>query len=218
MSMMCHLAELSPGQIAAFRDQPGLASDFAKNSAMDLLGTRMEDGLARLPPEMRQQYEQAKRDLMSQNPALRQQLAQQEANRPLLAKLGPFEPLLDLGKAWHILHYLMTGHVDAAAAPGNALLSGEPLGEDLGYGPPRLHDPVETRAFRDFLAPLEADRLVARMDFPSLVQLGVYPLSGVPDAAEAQSWRNEIVGSFQRLKSYVEHASEKGGGILTWLS
>jgi len=218
MSMTCYLAALSPGQIAVFRDQPGLASDFAKTSATDLLGTRLEAGFAHLPPELRQQYEQAKRDLMANNPALSQQFAQQEAARPLLAKLGPFEPLLDLGKAWHILHYLMTGHLDAAAAPGNALLSGVPLGQDLGYGPPRLHDPDETRAFRDFLVPLDADRLVARMDFPQLVQLGVYPLSGIPDAADAQSWRDEVRGAFQGLKSYVDRTAERGGGLLTWLS
>jgi len=63
-----------------------------------------------------------------------------------------------------------------APAPGDMLMSGTPLGRDLGYGPVRLHDPVETRSFRDFLAPLEADRLIARMDFPLLAQLRLYPL------------------------------------------
>jgi hypothetical protein len=175
MSMMCYLADLSPGQIAAFRERPSLGSDFAKTSVMDMLDARTQAGLARLPPDARQQYEQATRDLMAKNPSLHQQRAQQDATRLQLAKLGPFEPPLELAKAWHILHYLMTGHADGAAAPGNALLSGAPLGQDLGYGPPRLHDPGETRAFRDFLAPLEADHLVARIDFPQLVRQRVYP-------------------------------------------
>jgi Domain of unknown function (DUF1877) len=60
---------------------------------------------------------------------------------------------LELGKSWHMLHYLFTGHVDASAAPGNALLAGARLGEDLGFGPPRLHDERETRDFARFLEP-----------------------------------------------------------------
>lgn len=216
--MICYLAGLSPGQIAGFRDRPELASDFAKTSVADLLDARAQAGFARLPPDMRQQYEQAKRDLMAQNPSLHQQLTKQDVSRALLMKLGPFVPLLELGKAWHILHYLITAHVDAAAAPGNALLSGVPLGGDVGYGPPRLHDPSESRAFRDFLAPLEADRLLVRMDFPLLVQLRVYPLNEVPDAAGAQSWRDEVAGSFRRLKSYVGRTTDRGDGLLVWLS
>jgi hypothetical protein len=222
MSMMCHLADLSPGQLAAFCEQPGLASDFTKNSVGDQFDARIQAGLARLPPELRQQYqqkyEQSRRDLMAKVPSMAGQGAELDAARPLLAKLGPFEPLMELGKAWHILHYLMTGHSDAAEAPGNALLSGTPLGEDLGYGPARLHDPDATRAFRDFLAPLESVRLLARLDFPLIVQLRVYPFFAVPDTAEAQSWRDEIATAFLALKSYVGRAAERGDGLLVWLS
>jgi len=218
MGMICYLAGLSPDQIAAFRNHAELASDFAQTSVTDQFDARRQAAFARLPPDVRQQYEQAKRDLIAQKPSLAQQSAKLDAKRPLLAELGPFEPLLELGKAWHVLHYLMTGHTDAAATPGNALLSGTPLGANLSYGPPRLHNPSETQAFRDFLAPLTAEILVSRLNFTVLAELRLYPLLGVPDAAEALSWRDEIAELFQRLKYYVGSAAERGDGILVWLS
>ena len=137
--------------------------------------------------------------------------------RPSLDRLGPFGEILDLNKDWNVLHYLFTGHSDAASAPGDALLTGQPIGRDLGYGPPRLHGVVETRAFRDFLAPLDSDRLVGRMDFTQMANLRVYPVYEVPDAANAHEWRVEIVQVFQRLKAYVQCAVEKDEGLLIWL-
>jgi hypothetical protein len=218
MSMMCYVAALSPGQIAAFCEHPELASDFAKASAGGLVDQRVQAALARLPLDARERYQQAQRDRMTQDPLLRQQMAERDAGRETLATLGPFEPLLELGKGWHVLHYLITGHADPATSPGDTLLSGTPLGTDVGYGPPRLHIDSETRAFRNVLAQLEADHLAARLDFPLFVRLRIYPLDEFPDAANAEDWRVEVAGSFDRLKAYVGRATERGDGLLTWLS
>jgi len=214
---MCYLASISPGQIAAFRDRPELASDFARSSVSDLLEARVHARVTHAAPTMREEHDQSSLAVMEQHPSPLRPRPGQRTTHPDLAALGPFEPLLELGKSWHILHYLMTGHNDAAPAPGNVLLTGAPLGQDVGYGPPRLHDPAQTREFGEFLAPLEAGRVVARMQFPRLVHDRLYPLSGVPDAAEADGWREEIAGSFQRLKSYADRAAQRSNGIMTWL-
>ena len=115
------------------------------------------------------------------------------------------------------MHFLFTGHADAASAPGDTLLTGVPLGRDLGYGPARLHDPADTRAFRDFLATLSVDRLAARMDFAQIVQAGIYPIFEVPDAANAQAWRDDVAKSFGWLKAYVERAANNDEGLLIWV-
>jgi hypothetical protein len=161
MSMICRLCALTTGQIAAFCTDPELASDFAEISDGDLTAARLETAFARIPPAVREQYMADRRELMARDSGLADQLARQRAARPLLAKLGPFEPLLDLDKTWNILHYLLTGHANATASPGDALLNGSPLGRDLGYGPSRLHNLREVEAFRDFLAPLNSERVVA---------------------------------------------------------
>jgi len=136
--------------------------------------------------------------------------------RARVATFGPFQLLLSLEKSWHIFHYLFTGHADDAAAPGDALLSGTPIGETAGYEPARLQDERACRSFRDFLAPLDVDRLVTRMDFVRMASLGIYPLGGDMDPADEQSWRDEISQRFPELKTYVDQASDRGDGLLIW--
>jgi len=213
MSMMCSIIALSAKQIAAFRARPSLACGFAQVAVWDASDRRSKAWLERLPAAERQQYEAARRDL--KHPDLEKKRA---LLAPSLSGLGPFEGILDVGQDWHILHYLFTGHSDGSSAPGDALLSGEAIGEDVsGYGPARLHDVEDARAFRDFLTPLSSDVLIRRMDFAEMARLNIYPIVGVVDAEDAQDWRNEITEIFPVLKAYVQGAAEKNEGLLTWI-
>ncbi len=54
----------------------------------------------------------------------------------------PSDEFLDLDKAWHGLHWLLTGTADDTDTPaGQAILGGTEIGEDKGYGPSRLLRP-----------------------------------------------------------------------------
>ncbi len=219
MSMLGYVADITVVQIAAFRESPALASNFADISVDDLLETRQESAFSHVPPEYRQQLEQAKRDLAAEAPpAAFEKSKRLDRARSHLAKLGPFQPILELNKTWHILHFLMTGHSNAFPSPGDALLSGIPLGEDLGYGPARLHPPNETRSFCDFLAHLRVELVISRLDFEALAQADIYPVSTKPKIEDAEDWRREIAKSFISLKTYVTRAAEKDDGLLVWLS
>lgn len=49
------------------------------------------------------------------------------------------DPELDLDKTWHGIHYLLTGTAwEISAGADAAILGGDDIGEDNGYGPPRL--------------------------------------------------------------------------------
>ncbi len=218
MSMMGHVAALTPAQIAAFDTKPDLVAPYAITASEGEAAAQRDLALSRLPPEARQQYEAGRRQLFEQDPRLAEQEKRDDAARAVLAALGPFAPRLDLGKTWHILHYLLTGHTDAASAPGDAILGGAPIGEDMGYGPARLHDPGQTRQFADVLVALDAGRLTTRMDFALMRRLRVYPLFGEPDAREDQGWRDDSLRAFAALKAYVAQAADRGDGLLTWLS
>jgi len=218
MSMMCYVGAVSRSQITAFRARPDLASDYSEISGGDLLDRRLNEGLSRMPPKARADYEAARENLLARDPRLAEHQKQLDAARPSLAAIGPFESLLELTKLCDILNYLLTGHSDAADAPGNTLVSGTPLGRDIGYGPPRLHDPAQALAFRNFLRPLDANRLLARMDFARMAQLRIYPLSERLDEADKQSWRDDVAAAFPLLKAYVDRAADKGDGLLIWLA
>lgn len=56
------------------------------------------------------------------------------------------EPDLDLDKSWHGIHYLLTGTAwGIGEGAGAAILGGDEIGEDGGYGPARLLDPETVR-------------------------------------------------------------------------
>src|SRR5438270_363103 len=82
------------------------------------------------------------------------------------AILQPGRPGCDLHKAWHAIHYVLTGTADGGTEPSCLLLiGGTELGEDDGYGPPRLLSPDQVRAFDAALRPFDAPgALGARFD------------------------------------------------------
>ena len=64
-------------------------------------------------------------------------------------------PELDLDKAWHVLHLLITGNMGDGEGPAEFLMSGgQAVGEDNGYGSPRLFLPEEVAAIMPEVAPV----------------------------------------------------------------
>lgn len=129
-----------------------------------------------------------------------------------VAQLGALQEPLDLQKSWHMLHYLFTGSVEDTNSPGAALLSGEELGEDISYGPVRLHDEKATAEFTRFLQGVDIETLLARMSITEMAEAGVYSVGD--DAAV----REEVGYYFPQLRDYVARVARKNAGLLTWLS
>jgi hypothetical protein len=212
--MMCALIALTADQISAFLNTPDLANGVVDWAAEQ----KMQMRLRAAPAGMREQSEAARRQMLAGNPELQREEVRRNAAAQAVEPFGPFEGVLDLGQDWQILHYLFTGSADSEAAPGSALLGGRPLGRDIGYGPPRLHDPAETRAFRDFLAPLTQDGVLLRVDFSGMAQARIYPFYSPPNVEEQRAWLAEIASAFSHLKSYVGAAASKNEGLLIWVS
>lgn len=83
---------------------------------------------------------------------------------------------LTLDKAWHGIHYLLTGSVWEGDAPLDFLLhGGEPLAEEEDDPVPRLLEQNELRQTDAALAQVDADLLRRRYDPHAMRQQGVYP-------------------------------------------
>ncbi len=131
------------------------------------------------------------------------------------SQFGLLQEALDLQKSWHMLHYLFTGSIDDTRPPGAALLSGEELGEDIGYGPVRLHSEKATAEFARFLENLDIEDVLARMNIAEMAKAGVYSM---PGGDEEDDIREEVGYYFPQLRDYVLGVTQKQGGLLTWLS
>src|SRR5258707_9202627 len=82
-----------------------------------------------------------------------------------------------LNKAWHAIHFALTGSRLGGAEPLNFLVSeGTPVGEvDVGFGPARVLTSDQVRRIADALASIEPDDVAARVDLKKLDEEVIYP-------------------------------------------
>jgi hypothetical protein len=222
MSMMCSLLGVSPEQIRAIKADPDVASSLVMGAegftpSGEHRMQAIQDALAAMHPEMRKAVEGQLNAVMKQIGAL--SAAQPSAKQPSRKSAGASEPRLELEKSWHMLHYLFTGKAEPSRAPEDSLLSGEDVGEDMGYGPPRLLDAKATAAFARFLEGIDPDALVARVSYDEMLHAGVYgmPMGGGSAENFEDELREEVGYYFPLLRSYVAGMAKKQYGLLVWI-
>ena len=108
---------------------------------------------------------------------------------------------LSLEKAWHGLHFLLTGDPWGGSGYRAFLLcGGAEQGEDMGYGPARLFAPEEVKVIDEVLRGITANELWSRFDPERMEEAEVYP--GIWDEPE-EDLREEYVEYFELLKEFV---------------
>jgi hypothetical protein len=118
-----------------------------------------------------------------------------------------------LEKAWHGLHFLLTG----SSWGGEGVLSflttgGEPMGDiDLGYGPARSLRPDAVAELDAALSRISDDELWSRFDPATMEAEGVYPL--IWDEPE-EDLRDEYLTYFRGLKEFVRRAHQEGKALI----
>jgi lysophospholipase L1-like esterase len=134
----------------------------------------------------------------------------------LASPLQNHVPHVHLQKAWHGLHYLLTGSAGEGGLPlGFLLEGGREVGQDLGYGSPRLFEPGDVQHLNAALAPITEDELWSRFDPIAMEAEGIYPVIWDEDEEEL---REEYVTYFLELKKVVAQASAGGMGLLVILN
>jgi len=90
------------------------------------------------------------------------------------AEVGDTE--VDLDKAWHGIHYLLTGSIESnSTLASKVIMGGENIGPDRGYGPAQLLNRAEVKAIAHLLEETTADMLRQRYQPKEMTQAGVYP-------------------------------------------
>jgi hypothetical protein len=121
------------------------------------------------------------------------------------------EPDLDLDKSWHGLHFLLTGTAwDIGTGGGAAILGGDPVGEDGGYGVPQLVRPDEVRAIADALEVLDIETLRARYDPQALAAADIYP--DIWD--ESDVFESYLAPNFLELRRFYRTAAAHDQAVL----
>jgi hypothetical protein len=124
---------------------------------------------------------------------------------------------LDIDKAWHGIHYLLTGTAWTGEAPVNFIVQGgREIGKvDVGYGPARALRSSEVREVAAALEALPPEELAARYDPEEMSRLEIYPdvWDRDPDLE-----RGYLIDNYKELRTFVRRAAERGYGLLVYLS
>src|SRR5438094_2973340 len=81
-----------------------------------------------------------------------------------------------LDKAWHGIHFLLTGSAEPnGSLASKVIMGGEDIGPHLGYGPAQLLTVQEVRDIAKLLQTETPDKLAARYEPAALARAGIYP-------------------------------------------
>lgn len=114
-----------------------------------------------------------------------------------------------LEKAWHGLHFLLTGDPWGGDGHRAFLLSGgTEQGEDLGYGPARQFDAEEVQEIAQELANLTAEELWSGFDPEAMAAADIYGADWEGEAEE--DLQEEFLEYFEMLKAFIAQSAKEG--------
>jgi hypothetical protein len=134
-----------------------------------------------------------------------------------LDELGERFPDKHLDRAWHAIHFLLTGTADGGPDPECLLLNGgrELVGWELGNPPNRWLSPDEVSRFAACLSGITAETLKRRWNLPAMVAAEVYGADLWDDDGSGLAY---VTGWFEQLKTCVAAAARDKHGLLLYLS
>lgn len=136
-----------------------------------------------------------------------------------LTLVPPEGQVLGLDKAWHGIHYLLTGTAWEGSPPLAFLVAdGRDIGDiDVGFGPARAFAAAEARAIRDALAALDDATLRARFDPADMMRKEIYPEIWDRDPADDDTL-GYLMQFVPELRAFLGTAVADGSGFAIWLS
>ncbi|RTL42213.1 MAG: DUF1877 family protein [Rhodocyclaceae bacterium] len=114
---------------------------------------------------------------------------------------------VDLDKAWHGIHFMLTGEQYGGAGPlAQFIMGGVPIGEeDVGYGPARGMSASDVKEVAAALGQISETDFRDRFDPAALSNADIYPRIW----EDGDSALNYITDNFLEAKRFYETAANK---------
>ena len=123
---------------------------------------------------------------------------------------------LEIDKAWHGIHYLLTGDAWAGEAPlVNVILGGTEIGDDVGYGPARYLTAEEVKVVADALHSITPEQFRLRYSAEQLSQNEIYPNIWDDSDEDAIEY---LVAWYEDLRNYYIEAAANNNTMLKYLN
>lgn len=127
---------------------------------------------------------------------------------------------VDVDKAWHALHFLLTSTAWEGEPPLDFIASGGAcIGEeDVGYGPARALRKEAVVSLARALEGITTATLVERYDGRKMAQLEIYPQGWTDLDPRNGDEFGYFTSAFEDLAALVRKGAATGRGLLVWIS
>jgi len=134
------------------------------------------------------------------------------------AGFGPSADV-DVDKAWHGIHFLLTGTAWEGDPPLNFLVTGgAEIGDvDVGYGPARGFGSAEVAQLASALGALPSSEVRRRFLPDRMMELDVYPSIWDRDPEEDDTV-GYLLAYYEDLRAFVSEAAAEGQALLVYLT
>jgi hypothetical protein len=139
--------------------------------------------------------------------------------RERVYEVDPPDGYVDVDKAWHCLHFLLTGTAWEGAPPLDFIATGgTAIGdEDVGYGPARVLRATEVAELNTLLEPLPSEVLVRRLDAALTESLEIYP-QGWKELETTPDSLGYFTDAYEQLRALVQRGARERQALLTWIA
>ena len=119
---------------------------------------------------------------------------------------------MDLDKAWHGIHYMLTGDPWNGEPPLSwAVMGGTELGEDTGYGPPRYLEPEQVSRVARALKEISPDEFSGRYDRETMKNADIYAVGDDSDPEYFTQY-------YLQLRDFYQDAASNGNGMIIFMT
>jgi hypothetical protein len=124
---------------------------------------------------------------------------------------------IDVDKAWDVIHFMLTSQAKGTEDPLSwAVLGGEEIGEEVGYGPARFLSPDQVQAVAAALEKLSIEEFVRGFKPAEMTVAEVYPV-GIWER-DGQDGLDYVLENYQHMVTFYRDTASRGDGAVLWLS
>lgn len=124
----------------------------------------------------------------------------------------------DIDKAWHGIHFLLTGSPSGGVGPlAAAIMGGEEIGDEegYGYGAIRYLEGDEVQAIAHALSDTPTEELAKRYSVKALTAADIYPGIWEDEGDRAFDY---LAGFYEDMVEFYQDAAKRGDVVLLYLA
>jgi hypothetical protein len=124
---------------------------------------------------------------------------------------------LDIDKAWHGIHFMLTGGNLEATGPLAFIMSGgqELQTDDFGYGPPHAFTADQVQEIHRALTQIDPQSLYEKTNPSELSTLDIYP--GIWESEPKEESIGYLKDYLKELQAFVKQAADSGAALIAYI-